>query len=315
MSSLSLEITPLSRDRLNQLMDKAEMTTILQSFSHAIAVRETQFLETHLGIIKKDMNEIGFFLLQEGGFLWSLFHVIILDRGPIWFVGENTLDNNIKFVKLLSNKYKKRFGRKRRWLIEHQNKTLISELTKHNWHQHPIPPYKTCLLDLTKDLTILEENYHKKWLSSLNKARNQDLNIRYDYEGAYLNTLLKNYTNHKSHKGYQGPSLAYLKSLFTDLCTHKNLLCVIVSKGRDIHSIIALPIHGKTATYQTGWTSEEGRKTQANYLALHTAISHLKEKKITYLDLGGINDEHAEGVTRFKKRMNGETIELIGQFG
>lgn len=315
MSQLSLDIVPLTRATLEPLLKRVGYSNLLQTFSHAKAIQKTQYLETKLGLIKKESETIGFFLFQDGGILWTLFHVITLDRGPLWFEGETTLENSINFVNSFSNKFKKRFGRKRRWLIEQRDTALLSLLQEYKWRKHDIPTYKTLILDLTQDIEALEASYHKKWLTGLNKARQKGLTIDYDYQGKYLPALFQHYDDHKSEKGYQGPSLRYLEILFGDLILDKKLLCVAVLKGNILHSITAFSIHGNSATYQTGWTSTEGRSSHANYLALHHAAIHLKEHSIKNLDLGGINETHAEGVTRFKKRMGGTVIELIGQFG
>ena len=70
--------------------------------------------------------------------------------------------------------------------------------------------------------------------------------------------------------------------------------------------------HGKSATYQVAWTNEAGREHRAHHLLLWHTILELKERDITWLDAGGINPEHAEGVTRFKRGLGGDEFELIG---
>lgn len=316
MSSLSIEQIPLTRKDLDQLLLKCDFSTLLQSFSHAWATRQTQLLNSSLYIIKKEKEEIGFFVMQEGSVLFNLLHVMTIDRGPLWFKGQETHENIHKFIKVFSQKYKKRWGRKRRFLIESSNQEIKQSLIEQKWDEHQwVPAYQTQILCLKSDYDTLYKNYHAKWRQGLEKAKKQNLNIIYDTKGAYIDQLLSTYHDHKDEKGYQGPSKTYLNHLYTDLASDHKLLIIVIKKDQDIHSMTAFPLHGKTATYQTGWTSKDGRKSSANYLALDCAIQYLQKHAYGFLDLGGINEEHAAGVTLFKKRMGGSTMQLIGQFG
>ena len=92
---------------------------------------------------------------------------------------------------------------------------------------------------------------------------------------------------------------------------------VVILSARDGSRVLAsilLLIHGRSATYQAGWTSDDGRRTACHNLLLWKGIQLLKSRGILDLDLGGINAAHAAGVTKFKLGMGGTTTKLCGQF-
>ena len=70
--------------------------------------------------------------------------------------------------------------------------------------------------------------------------------------------------------------------------------------------------HGQGATYQIGWSGKAGRDQGAHYLLLWDAISVLQNKGVKDFDLGGVNEDEAKGVKRFKSGMGGRLVSLPG---
>ena len=77
---------------------------------------------------------------------------------------------------------------------------------------------------------------------------------------------------------------------------------------------ILILCHGRSATYQIGWTSDRGRTCGAHNVLLWQALAQLKARGITTLDLGGMNDETAKGVKAFKEGLGGRTIRTAGLY-
>lgn len=70
--------------------------------------------------------------------------------------------------------------------------------------------------------------------------------------------------------------------------------------------------HGPTATYQTAWTSTEGRSAEAGRLLLHAAALRLRRLGHQTFDLGLVETDHAPGLARFKLGTGAELRRLGG---
>lgn len=301
------------------LLDRVDKSNLLQGYDYAYAIRMHQNLFPQLSVIKEGDKEIGFFQLHHASTFFGLFHVLTLDRGPLWFDGHGTKEEIVEFIKLLNKKFPDRIGRVRRFTpeIEHNsNKGNAALFKKHGWEQKTdIQPYKTIYLDISKKLEDIRDAFNPKWRNHLNKSEKSHLNCHEDTTGSLIETLIHHYVLDKEAKGYEGPSPELLLPLFQCAATNGNLLILSAHTENEIVAMIGIIKHGKTATYQIGWTTAKGRETQAHYLLLWNAIRALKKDKIVYFDLGGINEEHAGGVTQFKNGMSGKEVKLIGQFG
>lgn len=77
------------------------------------------------------------------------------------------------------------------------------------------------------------------------------------------------------------------------------LLCI--SQREDTPNAAMLFLcHGRTATYQIGWTDDIGRSSAAHNNILSQAIEILKERGIIRLDMGIIDTVNAPDLARFK---------------
>ena len=69
----------------------------------------------------------------------------------------------------------------------------------------------------------------------------------------------------------------------------------------------------KNLIYLIGWSSEEGRKLNVNYLLLWEAITYFKTKECKVFDLGGLIGE-GHPIDFFKLGMNGDYYENSGEY-
>jgi lipid II:glycine glycyltransferase (peptidoglycan interpeptide bridge formation enzyme) len=84
--------------------------------------------------------------------------------------------------------------------------------------------------------------------------------------------------------------------------------------GKDVSAFVFVIHHGDTATYLVGWSSEEGRRMQANYLLLWRGIEEAKAAGLQWFDMGGLNQNTTKGIAHFKTGVNGDPYQLIGEF-
>ncbi len=68
---------------------------------------------------------------------------------------------------------------------------------------------------------------------------------------------------------------------------------------------------GNLGIYLLGATSDNGLKAKGAYLLQWTAIKWLREHRVCYYDLGGINRERNPGVYHFKSGLSGQDISRI----
>jgi lipid II:glycine glycyltransferase (peptidoglycan interpeptide bridge formation enzyme) len=122
---------------------------------------------------------------------------------------------------------------------------------------------------------------------------------------------MEHYLEDKIARNYRGPSPAFLRAIH-DASTDTSPLVVhrALHGGKPVAGVL-LVRHGRAATYQVGWTSEQGRAVRAHHFLLWQSVLSLVKHGCTGLDLGGIN-ETTPGITQFKTRMGGEPFRLVG---
>ena len=81
--------------------------------------------------------------------------------------------------------------------------------------------------------------------------------------------------------------------------------------GKNIVAAMLFLLHAPVATYQIGWTNEEGRAACAHHMMLMTAAGHLAEQGVRRLDLGNVDTETSPGLARFKIG-SGATVRALG---
>ncbi|NDG15397.1 MAG: GNAT family N-acetyltransferase [Betaproteobacteria bacterium] len=94
----------------------------------------------------------------------------------------------------------------------------------------------------------------------------------------------------------------------------RNLLSLRADIGRERLAGMMFLIHGQAATYQVGWTSDQGRDLHAHNLMLWRGIEALQERGVRLLDLGGVNTQRSAGVARFKMATGGTVKQLAGSY-
>ena len=71
-------------------------------------------------------------------------------------------------------------------------------------------------------------------------------------------------------------------------------------------------IHGDTAVYLVGASTDAALERKASYLMHWRTIELLQERGVPWYDLGGIDPDVNPGVTSFKLRTNGVDVTAAG---
>jgi lipid II:glycine glycyltransferase (peptidoglycan interpeptide bridge formation enzyme) len=126
--------------------------------------------------------------------------------------------------------------------------------------------------------------------------------------------FLYRYELDRKEKKYFGRSAKFMRAeMSTALAYNEMVILWAVKDNRSVAAILVL-IHGKSASYRLGWTTEPGRAACAHNVLLWEAVKLLKEKGIRYFDLVGVEPSTAEGLTQFKQGMGGSSFKTLGLF-
>jgi hypothetical protein len=88
-------------------------------------------------------------------------------------------------------------------------------------------------------------------------------------------------------------------------------LCL--TAGRAVAGLVVAAV-GQTAIYLLAATGDEGLNARGSYLLQWRAMQRLKERDVTWYDLGGINQEANPGVFTFKNGMGGQEATQLGRY-
>lgn len=174
----------------------------------------------------------------------------------------------------------------------------------------------TVLLDLRPSMEQLRANLEHRWRHQL--ASSESSGLRVERVGTQLNQfrwLLEADIVQRQDRGLDGLPPAFVERYtLTRSSAASTLLTLRADAGRERVAAMMFLIHGASATYHIGWTSDAGRDAHAHNLILWKAIEELKARGIQQLDLGGVNTIRSAGVARFKLRTGGKLVTLAGSY-
>lgn len=305
----------LNKDKWLDYFNNLDLTNILQSPQYSSIIYSKPYQKTVYSALIKEKKIIGLILYHTESALGGLLQNIILDRGPLWLPSYDTKENFEDFVKLWRHKFPKRLGRKHRFIPECPDTPEYRSIIKSYGFSHPSKAanYQTSLIDLSLSETLLFQNLNKNWKRCLKNARS---NLSYNIEPhlGSIRIFLNTYTKDKALKNYKGLDPITLRQLIEKY--NKNNACYIahIKKNETYLSSGIFLGHGKTVTYQAGWTTPEGRRYAANHMLMWESILALKNNGYRYIDLGGYHDQHTPGLAQFKQGMGGKHYCLPGMY-
>ncbi len=307
-----------SIDEWESKFSRLPKSNILQSYTYALVVCPLQKQKARWGIIEIDGVEAGLVQIFEAGILWNRIHAVVVDRGPLWFEGFGNAMHVKRFFDELNKQFPQRWGRKRRIIPETEDGITAQKMICQTGLNFFGKGYQTIWLDLTPSIEELRANLKSNWRNKLNKSEKAGLAVEWDEAGKHLSWLICIYTADKAIREYGGPSPEFLRKYLPLLAAKGDLLIGRALKNEEkdgeAAAFVLLVRHGRSATYLCGWSSEAGRDTAAHHLILWEGMSVLKQKGIKELDLGGVNDESAEGIKTFKEGLGGKTLRTVGHY-
>lgn len=291
-------------------------SSLLQHVPYAFADRAVNQMGARHGLIRVDGTEAGLVQLGEVGLFRRALHVVHLDRGPLWFDGFATEANAAAFFGVLAREFPRRFARKRRILPEladsEGNRRMLAGagFERNEAYQG----YETIWVDLTPDAERLRARLDGNWRRFLAKSERTALTVAEDWTGATRAAFLATYAADRAAKSYSGPSERLVNALLAGMVPRREAVIVSANDGDRTVAAMLILLHGSSATYLVGWNLPEGRKLWAHHRLFWHALLMLKDRGLTDFDLGGVNDESAQGIKRFKDGLGGEFVKLVGLY-
>lgn len=314
-----IQLFAVSAEQLSLWHDifaKCIKTPLTQSPDYAKVIEKTMGFQAQYWLIMQGPRPIGTLLGFHRRSWGGAYHVLHIDRGPC-FIERDMPDHVYTDVyRQISALYPRRVMRYRR---------LIPEWTDHPAHENLLvragfkpqketKPYETIWMDIS-DMDQVMGHMHKSLRYDLRRAdRVPDVDIMFSHEPAQARLLLSRAQAHRAQRGYRGASPIWMRTLLDQFVKGDGMTYASIQMNKaDVAGALFLH-HGTSATWQTGWVSDTGRDHCLNIRLLIKSMIYLREKGVRHLDLGGIQENAAPGVTLFKKRMGGQHVRTFGIF-
>lgn len=313
--AIKINWNTLSIKEWEEKFSRIPRSNILQSYSYAKAYAPYAKLKPRWGLIEIDGKESGLVQVFEIGLFGRALHALIIDRGPLWFEGAATALNIRRTLDELNRQFPARFGRRRRFIPEVEDGMSIRKIVDQTgFMRQERPGYETVWLDLQLSEEDLRTGLKSNWRNKLSKAEKSGLTVEVCNTPETLGWIAGIYAGDKAARDYGGPKPAFLRRYLPLLAAEGNLLALRAVKDGNPIAFTVIARHGRSATYLIGWSSTIGRECAAHHLLLWEAVKILKRKAVKELDLGGTNDEGAQGVKTFKESMGGDSMRTVGQY-
>jgi lipid II:glycine glycyltransferase (peptidoglycan interpeptide bridge formation enzyme) len=299
----------------SEYCEKVNFLNFLQSPLYATSQATLKNHSPRIGLIDINEQPAGLVQILEIGILRNAIHAVILDRGPVWFAGQNTPENFKAFMLEYKRHLPKRLGRKMRIIPEIEDSADIRAfMTQQGYKRQAANSYQTATLDLTQTEDTLRAGLKKKWRGSLQQGEDKNIDIEWDDQGLLFPWFMEGYLTDKAAKNYDGPSAALMNALAAPAIPTRTMLIARASKnGKDLGAILIFT-HGRAATYQIGWNTSAGRDNRAHHVLLWDSLKTLKHRDINTFDLGGMNDDTAANIKKFKAGLGGKMLTLPGLY-
>lgn len=307
---IAIEWDRLPRQQWQEFYGRIPRSNLIQGYAYARAMRSARKQMTRFGVISVDGVPKGLVQIQEIR-LFGFFHWLFLDRGPLWFAPVGAPETQAFFA-AFNSMFPRRFGRKRRIMPEILRTEENMETMARCGFKRLAEGYKSLWLDLRPEEEEIRVAFSSSWRNKISKAGRAGIKIEKDETGARLEWLFGVYHADRMQRKYRGPAVGLLRDLCRFAEEDKSFLHLVALMNGKPAAAVLVFVHGTSATYQIGWSDEKGKKNAAHNLLLWQAALELKQRSVQWLDLGGINDDTAQGLTKFKRGTGGAEFELAG---
>lgn len=248
------------------------------------------------------------FIVRRWG---TLVSVGLCSRGPIWLQAMTAKDKALIYAELRRSVPLTGL----RWLLITPEEIRGDSLGLSKWRR-VMTGYATVILDISQSQAVLRAALDAKWRNRLVAAQASALTVhRVGSNPGQYRWLLDHEETQREQRGFAGlPQPFYDIYIQSRQQPAQTLLTLRADLGRDRVAGMMFLLHGESATYQVGWSNEQGRQLNAHNLLLWRAIAELQQRGVRCLDLGGVNTARSAGIARFKIGTGGVVRILAGTY-
>ena len=176
-----------------------------------------------------------------------------------------------------------------------------------------VPAYRTVLLDIDRPLEEIRSSFHRHWRRHLNSSERQGLEVTFGTEPDRFEQIARMSEALAARKGFElDLDARFYADVQSELEDRDRLVAGLVLKdGTPVAGNITA-VHGDTAVYLIGASTDEGLACRAGYQMHWRTIELVREQGLPWYDLGGIDPVANPGVASFKLRTNGSDVTAAG---
>jgi len=250
--------------------------------------------------------------------------VAYLRWGPLHRIEENS-DSVVKLCQILEA-LKREYCMKRGLLLQIVPHTFCGtpegEVLKMGLEGAGFEPltymssYKTIRVDLNAEVGELRKSLDQKWRNQLNRAEKNGLEVVIGHDSSAYDEFALVYQKMWERKRFETSvdveELAGIQRLLPEALRMRVFL------GRHAGQTIAAVVcsaMGDSAIYLLGATDEKARELKAAYVLQWRTMLWLKENRIRWYDLGGIDADANPGGYHFKNGIGGDEHTALSAYG
>ena len=310
MDKLHIIWRDIERDEWEKIINILPRCNLYQDWDYAIAAafannkKLGSSIKIHRAIIYRNKTAIGIIQGFEKRYLFG-FKLVRFIRGPL-FINKASAKERLRIYSGLKKSCRILKGQMAVIIPElRHNDTVEDDLKSINLHRI-LTGMVTSWLDLSPSCAKILANFSKSWRRDINQCQKHDIAINFD---GSLDAIIANNINDGSQKKYHRDNDLIYRQLPKD----KLLITEAIKDGEIIAAALFIK-HGNCATYQIGWSGDDGRKLNAQKILIWHSIQRLKEDDVKWLDLGAMDKKSAAAIMRFKQGMGGDKYTLSGTY-
>ena len=295
-----MEHREIDKNYYKDLYNLCSQANLLQSAEYGEAKSKAEGFQVLRVAVVKDGAPISIYqaLLKIFPLLGT---VVRINRAPL-FLPDSVLDGNT-----IADLYHSLYNE---WVIRRKSLLTIAPnlnddleniaIIKHiGFHPGSEKKWESGYLDLNCSPDVLRKGLLQKWRNMLNKAERLGMEFKIANGHEELDLQLGEYGCFMRERNFRGVSCELLMALH--MCNPGMLhIFTAIREGHQIGTVITAA-HGDTCTYLVGFTSEDGRKCNANYFLLWNALLWCRGEGIRWFDVGGIDNVNTPGISHFKE--------------
>jgi len=301
----------------NEYMMKAGRSHLTQSWCYGETKRVQEGWNVNRGVVRDDRRDIGVFQALEKRI--GPLSVVRINRGPLILVDDLGLFEKRNLYASLRGIWSARRGKL--LLISpdlEETPQNLAAIMLSRYHVRSNIEWTSSWIDLSLPCSTIRKQLRGNWRNQLNVAERNGLSLLVDVTDDAFTWMMNRYEQSMLKKGYQGTTVKFLSEFRRQVGIAGRPEDVVVFSAEDKENEkvagVLIACHGSACTYWVGWSSEKGRKLNANNFLLWNVILEMKDRGYKWFDLGGIDQKSTPTISSFKRGMSGAEYTLIGEW-